>query len=68
MRNTRNTKGPSAPLGLAECKILATEDTKKVMSKVSQKKLKSSGTMTGKPADAIELQPEKNINGQGIHN
>ena len=47
---------------------LAEEDMKKAMKKVSQKKLKVAGTMTGKPADPITLEPDKNINGQGMQN
>ena len=46
-------------------KSLAKEDSKKAMKKVSQKKLRGAGTMTGQPADPIELEPVKNINGQG---
>ena len=53
---------------LSITKKLAEEDTKKVMKKVSQQKLKVAGTMTGKPADPITLEPEKNINGQGMQN
>ena len=47
-------------------KKLTKEDSKKAVNKVSQKKLKVAGTMTGKPADPIEIEPEKNINGQGM--
>lgn len=53
---------------LAVTKKLAEEDMKKAMNKVSQKKLKVAGTMTGKPADPVTIEPEKNINGQGMQN
>lgn len=51
---------------LSVTKKLAEEDTKKALNKVSQKKLRVAGTMTGRPADPIEIEPEKNINGQGM--
>ena len=51
---------------LSVTKKLAEEDTKKALKKVSQKKLRVAGTMTGQPADLITVEPEKNINGQGM--
>lgn len=45
---------------------VAKSDMKKAMGKVSQKKLRVAGTMTGQPADPITLEPDKNINGQGM--
>jgi len=53
---------------LSVTRKLAEEDMKKAMDKVSQKKLRVAGTMTGKPADLVTLDPEKNINGQGMQN
>lgn len=53
---------------LSVTKKLAEEDTKKVMKKVSQKKLTVAGTMTGKPAEPIIMEPEKDINGQTLRN
>lgn len=53
---------------LSVTKKLAEEDMKKAMNKVSQKKLRVAGTMTGKPAEPITMEPEKDINGQTLRN
>lgn len=51
---------------LSVTRKLAEEDTKKALNKVSQKKLRVAGTMTGQPADLVTVDPEKNLNGQGM--
>ena len=51
---------------LSVTKKLAEEDTKKALNKVSQQKLRVAGTMTGQPADLVTVDPEKNLNGQGM--
>ena len=53
---------------LAVTKKLAEEDTKKVLKKVSQRKLGIAGTMTSQPADLITVNPEKNITSQSLQN
>jgi hypothetical protein len=45
---------------------VAKGDMKKAMEKVSQKKLRVAGTMTGRPADPVTIEPEKMLTGQGL--
>lgn len=64
--NSMQNQAGGKRYNLSVTKKLAEEDTKKALKKVSQKKLRVAGTMTGQPADLITVEPEKNINGQGM--
>ena len=54
--------------GRYDTKALAEADTKKALTKMQQKKIQLRGkTSTGQVSDPVELNPERNIQGQGLN-